>query len=151
MYIKFIYEKDEFLKGIRLAMFKFKKIKIFDIIIFLIGIILSYFLSGSLGIILRIVSIIGIFFVFYQLVFYPKKLFNNNSEFREEYCLTIDEEKIILRNNGISRSYLFKEFTSIKTDKDYIYFLDNGGFLIIPKRIFVNNLDEINSIIEKNI
>lgn len=152
MEIEFTYGEKEFYKGIRSALLKLKKIRIFDLALFTASFILSFYLDSTLGVILRIVSVIGLSFLVYQLFGYPRKLYKSKEEFKSEYNVYIIEDGLAIINDGLRRDFAFSEFKNIKEDDEFFYFEEESGFVFLPKRAFNSEqLEKMNSILSKYI
>ena len=150
MEIEFIYGEKEFYKGISNALLKLKKIRVFDLALFVASFILSFYLDSKLGMILRIVSVIGLSFLIYQLFGYPRKLYNSKEEFKSEYNIFIIDDGIAIINDGLRRDFAFNQFKNIKEDSEFFYFEEETGFVFLPKRAFTSEqLEKMASILSE--
>lgn len=151
MVIEYKYEEQEFIRGYRRVLKKTKTIRNYDIVLYLICIGASFFLSGMFRILLMIAGLIGIGSLFYQMFTKPKKIFENVEMFREDYKIVIDDRGIEVITKGASGLHLWDKIQGIESEEEFFFVKEeNGGYLFLPKRAFdESQLSDFENIIQK--
>ncbi|MDO5754756.1 MAG: YcxB family protein [Tissierellia bacterium] len=152
----FIYTPEEFRRGMRKAIGLSGAIGKVDFIIFPLIFIASFFVPNKLiATLVRIISLLGIIGLVYQLWLLPKKTLKNTSYYQEDYDIYFGKERISVMNMNGESEYRYGDFDEITMDREFLFFKKDRSFIFIPLRIFAvhekEDLEEIlNPYMKKN-